>query len=126
MNNQDDNGNIEKCINYLKDNFRLNYKIKVPLKELFPKPEKKHLQSFWNNGSHADIAVFRHAKLICIIELNGYYHFKDKRQITRDKKKYAICKQNNINMLSIANGILNNLNKSIVKKLFKKYFYEIN
>ena len=122
---QNDEEIIEKLYSYLiKDFSRLKFKVKIPLKILFPKPENKWLQSFWNNNSHADVAVFRHNKLVCIIEPGGWHHAKDKKQKVRDSKKDKICQENRVNCLRIFNNVVNSdLDKPIFRKLLKKYFY---
>ncbi len=117
---------IQKLLNWLLINFPLlRFEIKVPLKKLFPKPENKWLQSFWNSNSHADISTFRHGKLIAIIEPGGWhYHLKDKKQMLNDRKKYIICKLNRVNVLRIVNDVVeNDLEMLKTKRLFKKYFY---
>ena len=116
---------IEKLYSHLIDEFpRLKFKAKIPLKELFPKPEDRWLQSFWNNNSHADIAVFRHHKLVCIIEPGGWHHAKDKKQKIRDLKKDKICQKNKVNCLRIFNNVVDSdLENPKFKKLLKKYFY---
>jgi len=122
---QNDEVIIEKLYSHLNTNFpRLKFKVKIPLKELFPEPENKWLKSFWRHNSHADIAVFRHNKLVAIIEPGGWYHAKDKKQKVRDSKKDKICKFNGVNCLRIFNNVVNNdLNNPIFRKLLKKYFY---
>ena len=122
---QNDEEIIEKLYSYLiKDFSRLKFKVKIPLKILFPKPENKWLQSFWNNNSHADVAVFRHNKLVCIIEPGGWHHAKDKKQKVRDSKKDKICQENRVNCLRIFNNVVNgDLGKPIFRKLLKKNFY---
>jgi len=121
---QNDELIIEKLYSHLVNEFpRLRFKVKIPLKELFPEPENQWLKSFWNNNSHADISVFRHNKLICIVEPGGSAHFKDGRQKVRDSKKDRICKINGVNCLRIANSVINYLDKKITRKLLKKYFY---
>ena len=38
-------------------------------------PEPKKYKGFWKHQwAHADISVFRHGKLICIIEPGGFQH----------------------------------------------------
>jgi len=121
---QNDEAVIEKLYSHLNANFpRLKFKVKIPLKELFPEPEDKWLKKFWSNNSHADIAVFRHGKLVAIIEPGGAAHFKDKKQKVRDSKKDKICKINGVNCLRIANSVINYLDEKITRKLLKKYFY---
>ncbi len=122
---QNDKAIIKKLYSYLINEFpRLGFKIKIPLKELFPKPENKWLQSFWNNNSHADIAIFRHGILTCIIEPGGWYHVKDERQKIRDLKKDRICQDNRVNCLRIFNNVVNgDLDNPKFRKLLKKNIY---
>jgi len=126
MNNiQGDELIIEKISDYIinKYNLKVSIEIKKPLRELFPKPESKGLHSIWSYG-HTDISIYRHNKLVCIIEPGGWhYHLKDKKQILRDKKKYILCKNNNVKVLNVVNDIVDNLDLSITKRLFKKYIY---
>lgn len=126
MQEQGDEEILETLSSWITDSFRVTVKTpNVPLKELFPEPEKKHLKKFWGNNSHADIAIFRHRKLVCIVEPGGFAHFSDKKQKTRDKKKDAICKINNVNCLRISNDVVNHLYKMKTKRLFRKYIYNI-
>lgn len=123
-NTQGDEEVLQKLLTYLEREFpKLKFKTKVQLKELFCEPQSKYLKSFWRNRSHADIAVFRHCKLVCIIEPGGYSHFKDKKQQVRDEKKDKICRQNGVNCLRVTNSFVDYLNKKVSKKLLKKYFY---
>jgi len=121
---QDDEEVIKKLYFHLTNEFpRLEFKIKIPLKELFPEPKNQWLKSFWNNNSHADIAIFRHGKLTSIIEPGGFFHISDPKQKVRDKKKDLICKENGINCLRLINTIVNDLDNPKFRKLLKKYFY---
>jgi len=124
---QDDKIIIKKLHSHLINEFpRLKFKIKIPLKKLFPEPENKWLKSFWGNNSHADIAVFRHGKLTCIIEPGGFFHISDKKQKIRDSKKDRICRENKVNCLRLFNNVVNgDLNNPKFRKLLKKNFYEI-
>jgi len=124
-NEQGDEKVIEKLATFIESNFRLTVKMKVPLRELFPEPEKRYLRSFWNFGSHADLAVFRHGKLVCVLEPGGKAHFSDEKQKERDKKKRRICKINGVSCLQLGNSIINHLNKSKTQRFFKKYFYSL-
>lgn len=125
MNNkQGDEEVIEKIVHWLVKTFpKLEFKVKVPLKELFSKPESLWLRRFWSNNSHADIATFRHRKLVCIIEPGGKAHFSDEKQKVRDQKKAKICKINGVSYLPIANSVITYLHKPVTKKLLKRYFY---
>ena len=122
-NGQGDEKVIEKLATFIESNFHLTVKIKVPLKKLFPEPEKKYLRHFWNCDSHADLAIFRHLKLVCIVEPGGFAHFSDRKQRIRDKKKDVICRNNNVNCFRIGNSVIGHLDLSIVKRQFRKYFY---
>lgn len=123
---QNDEKIIEKLYSHLTNKFpRLGFKIKIPLKKLFPEPENKWLKSIWSYG-HADISVFRHDKLIAIVEPGGWYHAKDERQKIRDSKKDKICKINKVNCLRIFNDVVNNnLDNPKFRRLSKKYFYGV-
>lgn len=118
----------EEIVNPLRDWLtinlpRLTFGPKTRLTELFLQPQRRNLRDFWKAGSHADIPVYRHGKLISIVEPGGNHHFKDSIQIHRDKKKDKICKDNGVTCLRIANSVLNYLDKKQTKRLFKKYFY---
>lgn len=121
---QGDEEVLETLLAYLKSVFpRLEFGLKEPLKDLFPEPESRYLQSFWQNNSHADITVRRHGHLVCIVEPGGFAHFKDEKQKIRDKKKDKICELGKVNVLRVGNEILKHLGKPVTKKLFKKFFY---
>lgn len=101
-------------------NHRVEVRLKVPLKELFPEPEKKHLRIFWNHNSHGDAVFYRHSQPVLLVELCGFAHFKDKKQRTRDKKKRQICKLNEMNFLSFGNSVLRDLEKPETRNIIKK------
>lgn len=122
-NGQGDEKIIEKLATFIESNFRLTVKMKMSLKELFPEPENRTLRKFWNANSHADLAIFRHGKLVTILEPGGSAHFKDEKQKERDNKKDRICKINEVNCLRVGNNLANRLDKQITKRLLKKYFY---
>jgi len=124
---QDDKIIINKLYSHLIDKFpRLKFETKIPLKKLFPEPDNRWLKSFWNNNSHADISIFRHNKLVCIIEPGGWYHASDEKQKIRDSKKDKICRENRVNCLRIFNNVVNgDLNNPKFRKLLKKYFYGV-
>ena len=124
---QGDEETLDTIFNHLTNNFpRLQFKLKIPLKELFPEPKNRYLKSFWGNNSHADISVFRHQKLVCIIEPGGYHHFKDEKTRIRDQKKDIICHTNGVHCLRVANSIIKDLDLKVTRKLLKKYFYSEN
>lgn len=121
---QGDEEVLEKLSSYLNSSFpKLTFKTKTPLKELFPEPENRMLRAFWGNNSHADISVFRHSKLVCILEPGGSAHVKDKKQKIRDKKKDRICHLNGVNVLRFFNSVLRDIGKSKLRKELKKGFY---
>jgi len=123
---------LEKLVNYLRGTFpRLRFRVKVPLKELFPEPESKWLKSIWQFG-HGDVVVYRHGKPVCIIEPGGFHHTRDEKQKLRDKKKDKLCKLNGVNVLRIYNSTIHRFcnpkippynGKQIFKRLLRKYFY---
>jgi len=122
---QGDEEIIEKLLSYLRQNFpRLKFRSKVPLRELFPEPKGRYLKSIWNHG-HGDICVFRHNRLVCIIEPGGSAHFKDEKQKDRDRRKDKLCRENGVNCLRVSNSFVNYFSKLITKKLLKKYFYSL-
>lgn len=126
MEKQGDEATLEKLKTWIETNLPVTVGMKVPLKKLLPKSEKKHLERFRTDNSHADLAVFRHLKLVCIIEPGGTAHFSDKKQRTRDKKKLALCLENNIEFLPLANGsidISGGPKTQKLKKLLKKKIY---
>jgi len=116
---------LEKLVSYLEETFpRLKFKVKVPLRELFPEPDSKWLKSIWQFG-HGDIVVYRHGKPVCIIEPGGNAHFKDEKQRDRDRRKDKLCRENGVNCLRVSNSFVDYFSKSITKKLLKKYFYSL-
>lgn len=123
---QGDETILEKITDYIINhyNLKVSTKTKVPLRELFPEPKNKWLLSIWRHG-HADIAVYRHGKLACIIEPGGSYHLKDDKQKLRDKKKDRLCEVNNVNVLRLINSITKYMDLLVTKKLFKKYIYSM-
>lgn len=106
---------------------RVKFIKKRLLKKIFPQPKQEHLRTFWIANSHADITAFIHGEPVCIIEPGGNPHFQDQVQITRDKKKYKICKDNGVEYLQFPNTIVNWIEdpkaSKLLKKLFKKSFY---
>jgi len=126
MNNiQGDEKVLEKINDYIINVYKLKVstETKKPLRELFPKPENKLLSTIWSYG-HADIAIYRHGKLACIIEPGGwFYHLKEPKQKSRDKRKDRLCEINGVNVLRAVNDIVDNLDLPVTKKLFKKYIY---
>lgn len=114
---------IEDFVSWLRDNFPLlHFKVKKPLRELFPEPKK--YKGFWKHPwAHADISVFRHGQLVCIIEPGGYQHLTDNEQATRDKKKKSICNENNVYFLPLMNQALHFRELEQFRKLLKNAFY---
>jgi len=94
---------LKELVFWLRKEFPiLVFEIKKPLYELFPEPSK--YKGFWKHKwSHADISVFRHGELVCVIEPGGFQHLTDKNQIKRDRKKRFICKENNVIFLPLMN-----------------------
>ncbi|MBA7558228.1 hypothetical protein ES705_51023 [subsurface metagenome] len=123
---QNDEAIIEKLHSYLISEFpRLKFKVKIPLKKLFPEPKNKWLKSIRSYG-HADIAVFRHGRLITIIEPGGFFHVSDPKQKIRDSKKDRICRENKVNCLRIFNNVVNgDLGNPKFRRLLKKKFYGV-
>jgi len=122
---QGDEEILEKINNYIINVYKLKVSIKTkkPLRELFPEPKDKWLLSIWSHG-HADIAVYRHGKIVTIIEPGGwFYHLKDPKQKSRDKRKDRLCEVNGVNVLRAVNDIIDNLDLPVTKRLFKKFIY---
>ena len=115
---------IEKISDYIinKYNLKVSIETKKPLRELFPKPENKWLSTIWSHG-HADISVYRHGELKCIIEPGGSAHLREARQISADKRKDRLCKLNGVNVLRLMNSVINCLDHPKTKRLFRKYIY---
>jgi len=82
-----DEKTIGDFVCWLRDNFpRLSFEVKKSLKDLFPEPKK--FKGFWKHPwAHADISVFRHGKLVCVVEPGGFQHLTDKDQVKRDRKR---------------------------------------
>lgn len=118
-----DNKIIEDFVCWLQRNFpRLSFSIKQSLRNLFLEP--KLYKSFWaNKNAHADISVFRHGKLVCIIEPGGFQHLTDTDQLKRDKKKRYLCEENNVNFLPLLNSCLVERDCKEFKQLLKYNFY---
>lgn len=114
---------IEALYGHLVNNFpRLEFRKKVPLKKLFSEPDSRWLRSIWKYG-HGDVAVYRHSKLVCIIEPGGSYHLKDQTQKVRDQKKDKLCTINGVRCLRVTNDFVNHFDKKQTKRLLKKHFY---
>lgn len=123
---QSDEQIINNFVRWLRKTFkRLEFKTHVPLNELFPEPKQPILKKFWRNKwSHADIAVFRHGKLITVIEPGGHQHLTDELQVKRDRKKLAICISNKVTFLPIMNQAVRCREHPQFKRLLKYYFYQ--
>lgn len=120
-----DDKTIEDFICWLRNKFpRLSFEVKKSLKELFPEPKK--YRGFWRHPwAHADIGVFRHSKLVCVIEPGGFQHLTDKRQMMNDKKKKSICDENNVHFLPLMNQALKNREDKKFRGLLKNAFYSL-
>lgn len=120
---QGDEEILETLLCYLHKAFPgLDFDQKIKLNQLFPEPESDYLRRFWKLA-HADITVYRHGKLCCVLEIGGKAHFSDKIQKLRDSKKDKLCKLNSINCLRVSNSFLNDLAKPMSKRLLRRYFY---
>lgn len=123
---QGDEETLDIILNHLINNYlRLQFKLKISLRELFPEPENRYLKSIWKYG-HADISVFRHGELVNIIEPGGIHHLQNDKQRLNDLKKDKLCKLNGVTCLRIMNNVVDHLDDSITRKLFKKFFYSEN
>lgn len=125
MSNQGDEAILEEICDHIINhwNLKVSIKTKTPLREMFPEPKNKWLLSIWRYG-HADISIFKHNKLVAVIEPGGWhYHLKDEKQLLRDKKKDKLCELNNVNCLRVVNDIVNYLDLPKTKKLIRKYIY---
>ena len=116
---------IKKYIKWLVVNFpRLKFKTHVPLTEILKAPEPPVLKRFWeHHWAHADIVVYRHGKPICILEPGGYQHVTDKKQTLRDRKKFLVCENSNVSMLSLMNSTLECMEMPGFKRMLKCFFY---
>lgn len=114
---------IQDFVNWLRKNFsRLHFKVKRPIQELFPEPKK--YKDFWKHPwAHADISVFRHGNLVCILEPGGFQHLTDEEQMSRDRKKRSICEENMVYFLPLTNQALLFREHKQFKKLLKNAFY---
>ena len=109
----------EALAEYIKSKwFWFEVKVKVPLKNVFPKPENKGLKHMWKYG-HADVVVYHHGKPICIYEPGGSQHLEEK-QARNDRRKYMLCKKNDCNCIHMMTGIQNNLSKRKYRQLIRK------
>lgn len=120
-----DDKTIEDFVGWLRNNFpRLSFEVKKSLKELFPEPKK--YKPFWRHPwAHADISVFRHGKLVCILEPGGFQHITDKKQAVRDWKKKSICNENNVYFLPLMNQALKSREHKKFRRLLKNAFYSL-
>ena len=108
---------------WLTANFRVTIRKKVPLRELFPRPEQKYLLNEWGYG-HADLSIYQHGRLNCIWEPGGSNHFRDEAQKLRDQRKDKLCEMNGVNCLRTPNSIVDQLHMKICKDLVRKYIYK--
>jgi len=119
-----DEETINEFVIWLRKKFpRLTFLVKKSLKEIFPEPSK--YKSFWSHKwAHADISVFRHNQLVCIIEPGGFQHLTDKKQMVRDKKKSFICEENEVSFLPLMNITLKEREKRNFENLLRRNFYK--
>jgi len=115
---------IEDFVSWLKKSFpRLTFEVKKSLKEVLPEPKK--YKEFWGHQwAHIDISVFRHDKLVAVIEPGGFQHLTDEEQKERDRKKRSICKEFSVNFLPLMNEALKSREHSKFRRLLKNYFYK--
>ena len=120
---QSDDKLIEDFVAWLRKRFpRLVFLVKKPLKEIFQPPSK--YRNFWAcSWAHADISVWRHGRLVAILEPGGYQHAVDGDQKDRDRKKRLICEEFGVSFLPIMNATLNFRNTKQFRKLLKAAFY---
>jgi len=118
-----DDKTIKDFVCWLRNKFpRLHFKVKKSLRDLFPEPKK--YKGFWKHPwAHADISVFRHGSLVCIIEPGGFQHLTDKKQMINDGKKSFICNENDVYFLPLMNQALKNCEHKEFKRLLRNAFY---
>ena len=124
--NRSDTKIIAEFSHWLVVNFpRLKFATHVPLTEILKEPDSSVLKRFWgHHWAHADVVVYRHGKPVCILEPGGHQHITDKKQNLRDRKKYLVCKQSGVNMLSLMNKTLDYVEHPKFRRLLKCYFYK--
>ncbi|MBA7547269.1 hypothetical protein ES705_39677 [subsurface metagenome] len=92
---------------------------KEKFKNIFSKPINEMAHDAWENET-ADISVYRHGKLVAIMNLSRP---EDKKDTLRNKKIECLCKMNNVNFMVVDRDIVNHLDNPKTKKLFKKLIY---
>lgn len=101
---------------------KLETKKEVPLRNMFAKPDNPGLKHIWTYGS-ADVVVYRDGKIIAVFEPGGSHHFQDEKQIKNDKRKFMLCKKNNVRYLKFGNNVIWSLSKRQMRKVFGKYLF---
>jgi hypothetical protein len=77
------------------------------LSSVFPESENVGLRHIWKWGS-ADLIVYRHGKLICLIESGGSHHWEEK-QSPNDRRKWKLAEIIGIRCLTRMNGMMGSL-----------------
>jgi hypothetical protein len=118
-----DDETIKNFVCWLRKKFpRLHFKVKKSLKDLLPEPKK--FKGFWRHPwSHADVSVFRHGNLVCVVEPGGFQHLTDDDQVRRDRKKKSICEESNVYFLPLMNQALENREYKEFVGLLRNAFY---
>lgn len=102
---------------------KLKTKLEVPLRDIFPKPENVGLKHIWTYGA-ADVVVYNGTKIVAVFEPGGSHHFTDDTQKRNDRRKYMLCKKNEVRYLKFANSVISSLSKRQMRKLFGKYIFQ--
>lgn len=99
----------------------LTTRVEVDLKDVFPKPENKGLLHIWKWGS-ADLLVYRHGKLVCLIESGGSHHW-EKKQSLNDCRKWKLAEINGVRCLTMMNGMMKRLSIRKWRELLGRYIF---
>ncbi len=87
---------------------KLRTEVEIPLKELFDEPENNGLKHIWKFGV-ADLIIYNGNKPTCIVEVGGHHHMHDKKQQRNDRRKFMLCKTNEVGCGHFMNGVLQKL-----------------